>query len=505
MQKIQKKSGAFLVLVALFAVQLVFAEPQTSLETSLDKGVIQYQRENYDEALSFLKQAKTEEPVSTRVSYYLGLTYKKLQDYKQAKFNLTEAIEGSPKIKEALLELIEVCYQIDDVEAAKKWIGVAEEQGMRPGQTKFIKGLVLMKDGKTEDAIQAFKDSKDLEPALKQSASYQIGLVNLKNKSYDEAAKNFQEVILLDPNTDIARYADEYKKALDRREDAERPFRLNAAFFEEYDDNVILKPSDASAVGDIGNQADWREVATVDAELGKKFNDAFGAKLQYNFYFTNQNDLHAFDLNSHTVGAVPSFYLGNNVVSVPVQYNYTWVDNDSFLSTITVNPLANIKVADNQLAQVGVKFQDLNYLQTSANPDEDRDAARWAPGAAWFYFFNQNKSFLNLRYEYDTEDTKGSNWDYEGNRATAALQVPIVDKWKLTVVGDAYWQDFDHTHTVFNTKRADDNYTGSAMISYAINKDLEWQLRYTYVDHRSNINIYEYTRNIVSTGFTVKF
>ena len=150
MQKIQKKSGAFLVLVALFAVQLVFAEPQTSLETSLDKGVIQYQRENYDEALSFLKQAKTEEPVSTRVSYYLGLTYKKLQDYKQAKFNLTEAIEGSPKIKEALLELIEVCYQIDDVEAAKKWIGVAEEQGMRPGQTKFIKGLVLMKDVETK-------------------------------------------------------------------------------------------------------------------------------------------------------------------------------------------------------------------------------------------------------------------------------------------------------------------------------------------------------------------
>jgi len=346
------------VLAALFAVRLAVAQPQTSL----DKGVIQYQRENYDEALSFLKQAKAEESFNTRVSYYLGLTYKKLQDYKQAQSNLTEAVEGTPKIKEALLELIEVCYQIDDVKAAKKWIALAEEQGMRPGQTKFIKGLVLVKDGKTEDAIQAFKDAKDLEPALKQSANYQIGLVNLKNKSYDEAAKNFQEVVLLDPNTDIARYADEYKKALDRRQEAEKPFRLNAAFFEEYDDNVILKPSDASAAGNIGNQSDWREVATVDAELGKKFNDAFGAKLQYNFYFTEQNDRHAYNLNSHTVGAVPSFYLGDNVVSVPVQYNYTWVDTDSFLSTFTVNPLANLKVADNQLAQIGVKCQVMDYL-----------------------------------------------------------------------------------------------------------------------------------------------
>ncbi|OIO37800.1 MAG: hypothetical protein AUJ71_04425 [Candidatus Omnitrophica bacterium CG1_02_49_16] len=501
MKKIYKKSRAILVLAALFAVRLAVAQPQTSL----DKGVIQYQRENYDEALSFLKQAKAEESFNTRVSYYLGLTYKKLQDYKQAQSNLTEAVEGTPKIKEALLELIEVCYQIDDVKAAKKWIALAEEQGMRPGQTKFIKGLVLVKDGKTEDAIQAFKDAKDLEPALKQSANYQIGLVNLKNKSYDEAAKNFQEVVLLDPNTDIARYADEYKKALDRRQEAEKPFRLNAAFFEEYDDNVILKPSDASAAGNIGNQSDWREVATVDAELGKKFNDAFGAKLQYNFYFTEQNDRHAYNLNSHTVGAVPSFYLGDNVVSVPVQYNYTWVDTDSFLSTFTVNPLANLKVADNQLAQIGVKCQVMDYLQVPFSPDENRDASRRAPGAAWFYFFNQNKSFLNLRYEYDEENTKGSNWDYKGNHATAALQVPLIDKWKLTLVGDAYWQNFDHTHTIFNVKRADDNYSGSAMVSYAINKDWEMQVRYMHVDHRSNINIYEYTRNIVSTGFTAKF
>ncbi|OIO38513.1 MAG: hypothetical protein AUJ72_02405 [Candidatus Omnitrophica bacterium CG1_02_46_14] len=501
MKKIYKKSRIFLTLVTLFAVQTAMAEPQTSL----DKGIIQYQRENYDEALSLLKEAKAEEPANIRVSYYLGLIYKKLQDYKQAQSNLTEAVEGTPKIKEALLELIEVCYQIDDVESAKKWIGVAEEQGMRPGQTKFIKGLVLMKDGKTEDAIQAFKDSKDFEPALKQSANYQIGLAHLKNKSYDEAARNFQEVVLLDPNTDIARYADEYKKVLDRRHEAEKPFRLNAAFFEEYDDNVILKPSDTSSTGDIGNQSDWREVATVDAELGKKFNDAFGAKLQYDFYFTKQNDLHAYDLNSHTVGAVPSFYLGENVVSVPVQYNYTWVDNDDFLSTLTANPLANIKVADNQLAQIGVKFQDLNYLQVSVNPDENRDAARWAPGGAWFYFFNQNKSFLNIRYEYDTENTKGSNWDYDGNRATVAAQMPIIEQWKLTLVGDAYLQDFDNMHTTFNVKRSDENYSGSAMLSYAINKDWELQLRYTHVDHRSNINIYQYTRNIVSTGITAKF
>ena len=227
--------------------------------------------------------------------------------------------------------------------------------------------------------------------------------------------------------------------------------------------------------------------------------------LQYDFYYTKQNELHAFDLNSHTFGVAPSFYLGSNVLSVPVQYNYTWVDDQDYLGTLSVNPLINVKIAENQLGQLGVKFQDKNYEQTPVLVAEDRNGTRWAPGAAWFFFFNQNKSFLNLRYEYDSENTRGNNWDYGGHRASAAVQLPLVENWKMTLVGEGYWQDFKNTHSAFNVKRSDENYTGSASLAYSFNKDWEWQIRYTYIDHPSNITIYEYTRSIVSTGVTARF
>ena len=494
--------AAVVVATAAFIALKVSAEPQTAYE----QGVLQYQRENYDEALSRLTAAREESP-NTRVSYYLGLTYKKLQDYIQAKFYLTEAVEGEPKIEGALPELIEVCCQTDDTASAKKLIAAAETQGMRPGQTAFIKGLVLAKEDKTQEAIAAFKDAKSLEPTLKQSADYQIGLAHLKAKSWNEAAESFQEVVLLDPNTDIARYADEYKKALDQRRAADKPYRLNAGLFVEYDDNVILKPSDASSVGDVGNEADWREVATVNAELGGKWNERFGAKLLYDLYFAKQNDLHAFDVNSHTLGAVPSWYVGSHVVSVPVQYNYTWVDGDQFLSTVTVNPLANLKLAGNLLGQVGVKLQAKDYKRPPSNPNEDRDAVRWAPGAGWFYFFNKAKSFLNARYEYDAENADGGNWDYDGHRVSLAVQVPVpnIEKLKLTVAGDLYRQDFDKTHTSFAVRREDEAVTGSLLLTWALNPVWDAQVRYTYVNHNSNISIYEYQRNIISTGMTAKF
>lgn len=503
MPRFSKKIGCCLLLAGLlFSVRPALA---VDSQTSLDKGVIQYQRENYDEALGLLKAAKQEDPQSTRVSYYLGLTYKKMEDYKQSQLFLTEAVEGSPKIKEALLELIEVCYQLDDVESAKKWIALAEEQGMRPGQTKFVKGLVLVKDGKSAEAIQAFKEAKELEPALKQNANFQIGLVHLKDKSYGEASKSFQEVILLDPNTEIGRYAEEYKKNLDQRRRATKPLNMTAGIFEEYDDNVVLKPNDDLATVGINQSKDWREVFTFSADLNKKFNEFVGGAVQYNLYHTLQNEQHAFSLSSHTVGAVPSLYAGGNVYSVPVQYNYTYVDGNDFVSTISVNPLANIKLAENQLGQFGVKYESKNYIAAATSAVEDRDAYRWAPGVGWFYFFQENKAFVNLRYEFDSENTTGRNWDYQGHHVSAATQWPVLEKWKLTLSADAYWQGYQNTHSSFNVKRTDENYTLSAGVSYPVTEQMDWQLRLMHVEHVSNIDVYAYTRDVISTGLTVKF
>jgi len=488
------------------ALACVFITRLALADSALEKGIQAHLRENYDEAAALLKKARVEDPGSTRAAYYLGLTYKRLQRYAEAKTQLEEAVTKTPKIKEALLELIETLYQLNKLDEAKKWIAVAEEEGIRPAQAAFLKGLALSKEGNNLEAVEAFKKAKELDTALAQSADYQIGVAYLKDKHFDDAKKAFQEVIVLDPNSDVGAYANEYVKAIERRgQEGGRPFHLSAGFFEEYDDNVILKPGDVTSVGVIGSAADWREVVTLDTDYTHRFSDVLSVKLQYDFYYANQHELDAFDLHSHTFDFTPSYSLNDWILSAPVQYNYTWVDGDDFLWTLTENPLANFKINDNQLGQIGVKLQNKSFLHAPTKPDEDRDAFRVAPGASWFMFFLENKGFLGLRYEFDYEDTDGKNWEYLGNRANVSTQLPVADHLKLTVAGDIYLQDFQNTHTLFNVKRNDDTYTLSAMLGYEIVKSLELQLRYTYVKHDSNIAIYEYDRNIYSTGVTWKF
>lgn len=437
------------------------------------------------------------------MAYYQGLTYKKLQNYRQARIQLEKAVNGTPKIREALLELIEVLYQLNETAEAAKWIAVAQEQGMRPGETSFIKGLVEMRENKPADALVSFEKAKELQPALKQAADYQIALAHLKDNSFEAAQKAFQEVIVLDPNTDIARFADEYSKAIDRRLHGEKALKITAAVYGEYDDNVVLKPSDTAAVQDIGEE-DWREVVTASVEYGKKINERFGLRGQYDLYFANQEDLDQFDLHSHTFGVVPSVYFGDHIASAPVQYNFTWVDGDSFLGVASVNPLVNFKVNDKQIVQVGVKLQDKDFQGTPINGDEDRDAFRAAPGAGWFYFFSE-RGFFAFRYEYDVEDAEGQNWAFDGNRANVSVQVPLTDRLRLILSGDAYVQDFDNVHTVFRVEREDKTYSFSASLTYQLAKQVDLQLRYTHVEHESNISIYDYNRNVYGAGVVFKY
>jgi tetratricopeptide (TPR) repeat protein len=473
--------------------------------SSLEQGIALYQRENNDEAAEVLKKAREEDPASSRAAYYLGLTYKRLQRYKEASKHLTDAVTLEPKIKEALIELIETEYQLGDTDEALRWIAVAEKQEVRPAQVAFLKGLVLLKADRPADAIESFTAAKELDGALRQTADYQIGMAHMKQKSFEEAAQAFREVMLLDPNTDIGAYAREYAEALERREGAQRPWKLNLGFFGEFDDNVVLRPSDASAVSDVGDEDDFREVVTTSAEWAHRFTERFAAKLNYDLYFANQEDLSRFDVNSHTFGTTPTWFSERWTLSAPVTYNYTWVANDSFLSTVSAGPVLNLRAGDAQLYQVSVRVQDKNFRASPVSPEEDRDAFRWAPALQWFWFFKENQGFFGARYEYDSEDADGVNWDYDGHRVNLSFQWPFSAKLKGTLAAEYYAQDFDNTHTTFGMRRDDNQLTLSALLSYSFTKQLEVQCRYTYVDHSSNISIYDYDRNVYSTGVLYRF
>jgi len=504
--------SAITLSLVFYAIQPTFSqENKAALEQekkatpTLERGIGQYKHENYEEALITLEKARQEDPESSLAAYYLGLTYKQLQDYNEAIPHLKDAIIYTPKIEGALIELIDCCYQLNRLEDAKRWIEEAESEGIRPAQVAFMKGLLLTKMDRDDEAISSFRAAKEMDAAMTQASNYQIGMVHLKGKNMKDAKQAFTEVVIADPTSNMANFANEYKRVLARREEEMRPFKATAAFSWQYDDNVILMPDDQSLVSNISDKGDSREVTTTSLEYNHMFNEWLGFRALYTFYWANQNRLSFYNTVTNGFIGQPTIYLDKALITFPSGFTYTMVDGRPYLGTASTSGIYNFNVGTSNMGQVFMRYQYNNYNWTPNSYYDTRSGSNLSGGAAWYLFYANNKGFLNLRYSLEENFAGGNNWQFVGNRVSATLLAPVTDKLSATVSGDAYFQNYPKSNTSYNICRNDQIYTVSALVGYKIFKNCEVQLQYTYVKDNSNITVYKYGRNIYSVGVEAKF
>lgn len=499
------KIWSFIVVMSLAVILTSEAQERETVSPTLEKGIGQYKHENYDEALVTLKKAREENPKSTLAAFYLGLTYKQLQDYKESVPHLRDAVTFPPKIKGALIELVDCLYQLGELDEAKRWIEEAEREGIRPAQTAFLKGLVLLKAEDAEGAISAFENAKALDKAMTQASNYQIGIAYLKSKKYVDAKRAFEDVVLIDPSSNVANFANQYVDAIARREEALKPLRFTFGAAWQYDDNVVLKPSDTSLAENVADKADSREVYTGSAEYNHRFNDTLGVRAQYLVYYAKQNDLGFYDIVSNSLITQPTISFKSSMLAFPSGYTHTIVNDKNYLSSPSTNAIYNFMVGNSNMGQAFIKYQYKDYLWTPSTPDEDRTGNELGGGLGWYLFYAKNKGFVNVRYTINKDWTEGNNWEYVGNRATVAWLVPVLESLNLTLSGDIFIQGFTNSHTIYNVHRNDKLYTISSFLAYKFYKDSSIQLQYTFVKDDSNVTIYDYNRNIFSAGVEFKF
>jgi tetratricopeptide (TPR) repeat protein len=500
---------AMVAVMVLAVCGICFAEevksPEKSLNPTLEKGIGLYKHENFDEALGVLRKARVEEPKSTLAAYYLGLTYKQMQNYNEAVPHLRDAVTISPKIKGALIELIDCLYQTGQLEEADKWIAEAEAEGIRPAQVAFLKGLVLMKENKDEDAVRSLENAKALDQSMAQAADYQIAIAYMKSGKFNNAKSVFQQLVLVDPNSTMANFANTYMDAIKGRENTMKPFRASVGEYWQYDSNVVLQPSGGNVATNITDSADSREVTTAMAEYTHRFNQTFDVKAQYFFYWAKQNDLGFYDTISNTFVLQPEMNFKTGQLSMPISYNLTRVNDKAYLSTPGVAGVYNQMVGNHNMWQANIRYAYKDYMWAPSVEDEDRTGNDLGGGIGWYYFFMQNRGFINLRYGILKEWTTGTNWNNWENNVNATVLVPVMDKLNVTVSGNLSAQIYDNSNTIFHVYRKDQVWTLSALAAYKFWKDSEIQLQYTYVNDSSNISVYSYTRNIYSVGAEIKF
>ena len=517
----------FCYMVLVYIIFMVFVQTVLSQEQNpdLQRGIAEFRQENFEEAIDSLLMALAAEPTSSLPSYYLGMTYKNLQNYSEAKKYFRNALALSPVIKEVYLELAEVHYQLGEDQDAVDILVKAERENVRPGQTAYIKGLVLLSLNKNLEAVESFSKVREVSPELVQAADYQMGVAFLKEGQLEKAEQRFNDVISRDPDSDMGVFARNYLEKIPRKKKAQTPLRYYLGVHFQYDDNVVLRPEDESAAADIADDEDYREVITAGIEYFPETTGPAGIDGHYSLYYSNHHDLESRDYNSHSIVLVPYYKINNSSkLSLGLNYGYSWIDEEKYLARGSVSPIYTRIITKNHTLQTYLGYQRKEFLGPTENADEDRDADEYSITFNWYYFFaqdrgalipfvekfdlssfGQNKGYFNLLYRVVKNDSEGANWDSIGSILRATTLVDVHEKIQISVSGNAVYWNFENRHTIFDVERRDLGYGFSALLFYRFFKNADIQALYAYNRNDSNIALYDYDRNIYSIGIELRY
>jgi Tfp pilus assembly protein PilF len=477
----------------------------------LSQGINLYNQEKYGDAARILESARKQDPHSSTAAFFLGLSYKQLMDYPKALPHLRDAVTLEPRIKEALVELIEVLYHLydqDKIDEAKRWIQVAEREDIYSAKIAFLKGLILAKEGKNADAREAFERAKSLDNSLAQSADVQIALTHLGENELKKAKARLTIAIQQDPTTDLAGFARQYQDLVERRIEMERPVRITFSTFGQYDTNVVLKPVEGSFAPDITNE----ESRVLTSALRLDYLPVLEGPWIFNAQYAISGNWHqrfstSHDSISNGLYMAPGYNFGKSAVNLALRYNHALVRDPSYkryVDVFSAGPLYRTLLRENQILELFAGYSRSEYAEPPFIPQEDRDSDRFNTYANWVWLFKKD-AFFNLKYEYSKEDTDGANWVNSGHSFALALTLPLIEKLSLQLSGEAILQDYRNVHSEFGVERDDEYYTGTAGLSFALIRNLNLIAQYTRIRADSNLAIYEYKRSIYAAGFEYRF
>lgn len=502
--------GALLAVLLCVPAPARAQDPQISPQ--LMQGIRHYEDESFEEAVETLSRVRRQEPDNTLAAFFLGLSYKQVMDYERALEHLEAAVSQAPRIKEALVELVDTALILGRPETAATWIAEAEAEGIQPAKIAFLKGQMLAKQGETEAAVGAFEKAGRLDPDYRQQAELQIAMTLAKARRFKAARERLAATVLLDPQSDLAGFARNYQDVVEKRIEMERPLHLAASVFGQHNDNLLTTPGD-SAFRTAG------ESPLSSNALLSSLRLSYTPLLDGPWVFSGQwagastlNDERSTSRDSlnHSLSLVPGYDFGRFSLNLVAGYSYAQLrapDYKGYVEAVNAGPMVRTILSDTQLLEVFGNWAHTEYVQPPlANPDEDRDARTWTGSLSWLWLYTDGGLF-NLRYEYINENAQGRLWANTGHRLAASLTVPLVESLALQVSGSMHLQDFDNPHTLLNDRepREDETYTGSAGLTWAFLENTSLVLQYNYTRADSNIGFYDYDQETIQIGIEYRY
>lgn len=408
-----------------------------------------FEAEDYEQAIRLLlaliatPHQSPEELAS--LFYQLGLAYYQLKFYALALDAFEEAFQHWPDPPLPLLFSLGMCYYytrswekaqdflqrvIVDPRSSADLRSQAEKQRiliLRDQSSAYQQGLKAYQNGRFDEAVQAFSEALRLLP---QSAElhYYLGASLVQLQNYASARSHFEQVIALEPESELAQQAALTLEVLERLAQnlPQKPFSGSLTLSGLADSNVNFGgPTDNTTRAPNGNQPSEN---LQDGGLLLHFNAGYQGSpdwgMRYSLYlqqylggfFPQGQGSADFNLQIHTLSLQHRFSLSDQIeLNLNTQGGFQWLGPQPFLWDLSVKPSLTWYVNEHWISRFNFSLGGEAYPTLS-----ERDNLNHQLGLEQFFYLWNSQSWVRMGYDWQQiharDDLQRSFLETESNR-----------------------------------------------------------------------------------------
>jgi tetratricopeptide (TPR) repeat protein len=496
-------------------------------------------------ALPELARAREAAPRDVDLALLQGECAIRLARYAEAVDALEAAHALAPERGDVAFQLAVARYHLGDLAGAETALREADATGASGAEVELYRGFLLLQRAEQPAAAAAALErarslgGRSVEPV----ASYYAGIALAAADDRDAAREALERVVAEWPGTEWAREAERTLEKL-AAERKRRWLSLRAGW--EYDDNVALLGNGVALPSEISSQRDERAawLLSAGAELFRSGPWSAGASVSYEGWL--HADLSQFDLHYPSLVTWLDRQLSEaTTVRVALDADYAWVDNEPFYTSQGVGAAVFHNVGRFGLVEVGGRWWRQNYLFPNENvPDgpgqpgdlclddddpfcgppgldegreRNRDGNGFTVGMLHAFPVLWEAAQLRVGYRYHRFDARGREYSYEAHEflGDAIVQLPAGFELRLA----ASWTDQPYRHAstfpdpddllagveypLSRSRREDSFLETEIAIARPITRHLTLSGAWRYQRSRSNVEVFDYRRNVIGVYVTV--
>ena len=444
-------------------------------------GVVNMAQRRPEEAVRFLERARLKAPTDTSVAYQLGLAYFAQQQYDRA------------------LPLLEEVFRTNPTQDS---LG-------------YYVGFMRYRNKDYRGAVQAFRAGRSSDPEIQQLSRFYTGLALAVLGLPAQASAEVEQAMSLAPSSALTGPAERLRDTLVAARQQERRLSAEVRFGVFYDDNVAVIPNPTGTskeplVGALrrAGSSSSGELAGLRADYVFYRDERIDASIGYSFFATYNNELPSFNVMDHlgNLGATYKTSLWSMPAQAAVNYTYDalFLDQKIFVQRHTGSLIGAVAEDDINLTQVFFRIQDKDFDAGSPKP-EDRDAKNYMVGALHLWRFAQDRHLIKIGFQQDWEYADGRHYTYQGQRIQAGAMYTL-PWWALRAKWDfdVHFRQYQNTNLFLPTtrpaqmSRRDQEVNNIFRLELPLPHSLTLSGEYLLTHNRSNIQVFDYSRSVLS-------